>query len=70
MNYHLYPRWKIIMSDNPDILYEELKKLKFCFSKQPDEKVKQSRIKEPYKKYFIKAYKSLKKLLKNIKHSL
>ena len=64
MNYLLYLQWKIIMSkENSDIFYEELKKIKFWFSKQPDDRVKKSRIKEPYKKYFIKSYKTFKKLL-------
>jgi hypothetical protein len=47
-----------------DIYYEELKALKYFFSEQPDQKVKKSIIKEPYKKYFIKIYSLYKKLLR------
>jgi hypothetical protein len=58
------------MEKEEDIYYQELKILKFFISKQPDDKVKKSRIKEPYKKYFIKSYRSLNKLLKPIKRFL
>jgi hypothetical protein len=54
------------MNNEEDIFYKELKQLKYYFSEQPDKKVKKSIIKEPYRKYFIKSYKLLKKILKII----
>jgi hypothetical protein len=53
--------------ENSDIYYEELEYLKECLDKQPDKNVKHSIIKEPYKKYFIKSYRALHKLLKKAK---
>jgi hypothetical protein len=52
------------MNDEDDIYYLELKKLKYYCSEQPDKKVKDAIIKEPYKKYYLKSLKLLKKLLK------
>ena len=54
----------MIEENEPDIFFKELKKIKYWFSKQPDEKVKKSQILEPYKNYFVKTYKMFKKLLK------
>lgn len=52
------------MEDNkPDDFYRELQKIQECLEKQPDINVKKALIKEPYRNYFIKSYKLLKKLL-------
>jgi hypothetical protein len=53
--------------ENNDASYQELEFLKECLDKQPDINVKHSTIKEPYRKYYIKSYKALHKLLKKSK---